>query len=113
MRRCSVGSKGRSPPSTRSSPAALSRGTTLLNIQVGNRQRILLDELPAGLDLIAHEGGENVVGRLGVFDAHFDQATSRWVDGGLPQLFRIHFAQAFVALQALTFASLVEQPTDG
>ncbi len=37
-----------------------------LNIQIPHLQRVLLDELAAGLDLLAHQDGENLLCGVGV-----------------------------------------------
>ena len=57
-----------------------------LNIQIRHCQRILLDELATWLHLIAHQGGENVVGSLSIFDSHAHQPPSLRIDGRVPKL---------------------------
>jgi len=41
-----------------------------LNIQIAHLQRVLFDELAAGLDLLAHEDGEDLFGGVGVLEGH-------------------------------------------
>src|SRR6476619_1747598 len=40
------------------------------DVEVGDLQRVVLDELATRLDHVAHERREDLVGRDGVFDAH-------------------------------------------
>ena len=64
---------------------------------------MLLDELAAGFDLVAHEDAEEVVGAADVFHADLQQRAVGGVEGGFAELFGVHFAEAFEAgdLQAL------------
>src|SRR5256885_4085489 len=80
------------------------------DVEVGDRQSVLLDELAARLDLITHEGREDIVGGHRVLDLHLHEPSCLRIDGRLPQLLRVHLSQALVALDGLTLASLVEQP---
>ena len=43
---------------------------TRLDVQVGHRQGVRLDERTAGLNDIAHQGAEHLIGRDGIFDGH-------------------------------------------
>ena len=56
---------------------------------------MLLDEVAAGLDFVAHEDAEHVVGGAGVLHGHFDKGAVGRVERGFAQLFGVHFAQAF------------------
>src|SRR6266513_731271 len=80
------------------------------DVEVGDRQSVLLDELAARLDLVPHEGREDIVGGHRVLDPHLHEPSCFRIDGRLPQLLRVHLAQALVALDGLTLACLVEQP---
>src|ERR1039458_9679147 len=83
------------------------------DVEIHDRECILLDELSPRLDLIAHQRGEDLVGGHGVLDPHLHEPSRLRVDRGLPKLLGIHLAQALVALYRLTFAGLVEQPDHG
>src|ERR1700754_3544100 len=83
-----------------------------LNIEVRNGQRVLLDELATRLDLIAHQRGEDVVRGERVLDAHLDQPARRRGDRRVPELFGIHLAETFVALDQLPTTGLLQQPLD-
>src|SRR5690349_4700859 len=89
--------------STRESRPVLRRAafTTFLarlNIEVADVQRVRLDELSARLDLVAHEGREDVVRLVGVLDLHLQERAALGIHGRLPELARIHLAEALVAL---------------
>src|SRR5258708_453555 len=62
-------------------------------------ERIVLDEFAARLDDIAHQFGEDVVGLVDLLDLDLQQRALVGVARGLPELIRIHLAEAFVALQ--------------
>src|SRR2546430_14708240 len=80
------------------------------DVEFGDRQSVLLDELAAWLDRTTHEGREDSVGGPRVLDLHLHEPSCLRIDGRLPQLLRVHLPQALVALDGLTLASLVEQP---
>src|SRR5262249_40197798 len=90
---------------------AVIRGKTVSNVEIGDGERVLLDELAARLDLIAHQRREDIVRRNGVFDLHLHETATRRIDGGLPELPGVHFTEAFVALDRLALARLVEEPS--
>src|SRR5213594_3043844 len=70
-----------------------------LNIQVGDVQRVLLDELPARLDGVAHEHREHRVGADGILHRDLEERARLGVHRGVRELFRVHFAEAFVPLK--------------
>ena len=43
------------------------------HVQIGHTQRVVLDELAARLDLVAHEHGENLAGADRILDLHLQQ----------------------------------------
>ena len=46
---------------------------------------------------------------MGVLEVHFEHGAGRWIHGGFPELFGVHFAEALVALDAdVVAADLVE-----
>src|SRR3989304_1981870 len=59
------------------------------DIQVGDLQRIVFDEVTTRFDHIAHQGAEDLVGSDRILDAHLQQATGLRVHRGIPQLLRI------------------------
>jgi hypothetical protein len=67
----------------------------------------------ARFDFFAHQGGEDLVGGDGVVDLHAQQAAHGRVHGGFPELFGVHFAQAFVALLGEAAFHVGEHPADG
>src|SRR4051812_14739081 len=79
-----------------------------LNVEIHYRQRVLLNELTSRLDLIAHQRRENIVRRHSVLNPHLHEPPTRRINGGLPELARIHLAQPLVALDRLPLARLVE-----
>ena len=73
------------------------------NIQIPHIQRIVFDELPPGLDLIAHQRREHQI-RLGVIlGADLQQRADGRVHRGRPQLVRVHLAQPFVTVDGDAF----------
>src|SRR5579859_3566219 len=63
-----------------------------------------LDEPAAWRNLIAHQHVEDLVGFYGFFDADLQDGTVRGVHGGVPECFRVHLAQTFVAAHLWLFA---------
>src|SRR5690606_4325559 len=80
------------------------------DIEVGHLQRVVLDELAARFDHVAHQRAEDLGGGDGVLDPHAQQAAGIRVDRGFPQLLGGHFAQALEALDLATLLGLVHQP---
>src|SRR5262245_11935098 len=70
-----------------------------LDVQVHDVQRVLLDEIAAGFDGIAHEDGEHLVGADGIFHGDLEERARLRVHRRLPELLRIHLAEALVALE--------------
>src|SRR4051812_33327180 len=56
-----------------------------LNIEVLDAERVVLDELAARLDFVAHQHAEQLFGLHGVVYAHLQQHARVGVHGGLPQ----------------------------
>ena len=63
-----------------------------LNVDIPRVQRVGLDELPARLDLVAHQRGEDLVGADGVLDLHAQHAAHGGIHRRLPQLPRVHLS---------------------
>src|ERR1022692_982402 len=83
-----------------------------LYVEIRYVQRVLLDEFAPRFDRIAHQRRKDVIGRHGIFDAHLHQTPALRIDRRIPELARVHLAQALVALDALTLLGLIEQPVD-
>ena len=63
------------------------------------------DEKPPRFDAVAHERVENLIRLDHVIQFHLQEAPRLGIHRGFPELLRIHFAQAFVALDVGAFAS--------
>ena len=74
--------------------------------------RVIDDVLPAGVHLIAHEDGDDLVLPGGVLQCDAHQAAVLRVHGGFPQLLGVHFAQALIALDGVVLFAL-GQPAQG
>ena len=70
----------------------------LSDVKVLHVQGVVLDELPARLDLVAHEQGEHLLGLDRVGQSDRAAASLLGVHGGLEELLGIHFAQALEPL---------------
>src|SRR5262249_61637561 len=68
------------------------------DVEVPHVERVLLDELPSRLDLVSHQGGEDLVGLVRVLDLHLEQCARLGIHGRLPELRRVHLAETLVAL---------------
>src|SRR5215468_10031183 len=85
-------------PSYARERVARARRIPVSDVQVLHERGVLLDELAARLDHLAHERGEHEL-RLGlVLELHLEQSARLRIHGRAPQLFGVHFAQALVAL---------------
>src|SRR5258706_5448381 len=73
-------------------------------------QGVLLDEQPPGLDVVAHQLGEDFVGGDPVFDLHFEQPPGLRIHRGLPKLLRVHLSETLVALDRRAAFDFSQQP---
>ena len=79
------------------------------DIEVAHELGVLLDELAARLDLVAHEDREELIGFLGILHLDAQHRAALGIHGRFPELLRIHLAKAFVALDGNAVAAdLVE-----
>ena len=62
---------------------------------------VLLDELTAWGNLVAHQHGEGSISFEGVLDGDLAQCSVLGIHGRSPQLFRVHFTQTFVSLNVV------------
>src|ERR1700760_4031079 len=67
------------------------------HVDVG-AERIVLDELAARFNHVAHQLGEDVVGLVNLLDLHLQQRARIDIERGFPELLRIHLAESFVEL---------------
>ena len=74
-----------------------------LDIEVFCREGVFFNKLAPGFYLIAHKNGKDVVCLYGIFDANLEKDSGLRIHRGFPKLFRIHFTEAFVSLNILTF----------
>src|SRR5687768_15688718 len=82
-----------------------------LDVEVSDIKGIGLDEVSSRLDFFAHQDVEDLIGRIEILDTDLQQAPRLGIHGGLPELLRIHLAEAFVPLDAETlFGNLVYAP---
>lgn len=61
-----------------------------LYIEICGIQRIVFDKLPPWFHLISHQGGENFIGRNGIFNLHLQQASGLGIESGFPELIGVH-----------------------
>src|SRR6202022_4933551 len=87
---------GRGEKDERAGPRG--RSESVSHVEVGDGERVCLDKVAARLDEIAHQGRESLLGRVGVADLDLKQTPDLRIECGLPQLLRVHLAQALVAL---------------
>ena len=76
-----------------------------LNVEIDHFQRVVLDEIAARFDDIAHQGREHVLGLIAVFDPYLQQRPYIGIERRLPELFGIHFPQPLVTLNTDTLAA--------
>src|SRR5690606_39818502 len=55
-------------------------GVAASDIEVGDVQRVVLDELAARLDDVAHQAGEDLVGHVGILDLDLQQGAVLGID---------------------------------
>src|SRR6185437_7371409 len=76
-----------------SARSARSADRSTSDVQEAHVLRVLLDEVPAGLDVLTHQGGERLVGRCRVIHGDLPQGAGLRVHRGLPQLLIAHLAE--------------------
>ena len=71
----------------------------LLHVEVFHVEGVVLDELAAGFDDVAHEDGEHAVGFDHVFlvHLHLEEPAGGRIHGGVEELGGVHFAEALEA----------------
>jgi len=80
----------------------------ILNVQIGDLERIFLNEIAARLDIVPHQSFEDVAGSIRLGHTHLQQGAHILVEGRFPKLVRVHFTQTLIALGRHTFASDLE-----
>ena len=78
------------------------------DVEVGDVERVFLDEFAARFDDIAHQPGEDRVGRVGFAFVDPQERAGNGVERRFPQLLGVHFAKALVALDAQPLAPGIE-----
>lgn len=81
----------------------------VLDIQVGDFQCVVFDEVMVWFDYIVYQGVEDLVGGDCVFDVYLQQVMGIWIDCGVLQLFWIYFVQVFEVLDLVVFFGFVQQ----
>src|SRR5262245_2667586 len=81
------------PPMKPFAPVRKMRIATSLDIQVGDAQRVGLDEVAPRLDEVAHQLGEDQVGVRAFLDLDLEQRAHIGVERRFPELLRVHLAQ--------------------
>src|SRR4029079_5072893 len=74
------------------------RACERLDIEVLDVEGVVLDELAARLDLVAHERGENQGGRGVILGPDLEQRALGRIHRGFPQRVGVHLAEALVAV---------------
>src|SRR6478736_1424409 len=69
-----------------------------LDVKILDVERIVFDELPARLDLIAHQRGEHQVRFRVIFGLHLEQRPLLGLHRRRPELIGVHLAEALVAV---------------
>ena len=67
------------------------------DVEVLDFERMFADEVSPLLDVTAHKNAKEPVGFAGVFEFYLQQCPCLGVHGSLPELVRVHFAEAFEA----------------
>src|SRR5690349_301293 len=76
------------------------------DVEVLHVQGVVLDELAAGRDLVAHEEGEEGVGLGGVADVHLEEPAVVGVHRRFVELLGVHFPETLVALDGKALAAV-------
>src|SRR6266478_5922246 len=105
---CIVGAAVTWPKAATAYSSVARKAKSALDIEIGHLQRIVLDEVAARLDHVAHQGREDLVGFVGMVDLDLQEHARLGIARGLPQLVRIHLAQALVALDRDALAAGLE-----
>ena len=83
-----------------------------LHVEIAHFQRVGLDEVSSGLDLVAHQNGEDFVDPWHIFQFNLQQRPDFWIHRRFPELIRIHFAKTFVTLDTEPVLALIEDRLD-
>lgn len=73
-------------------PSTACRSGGGLNVEIFDIKRVTLDKLTPRLDLIAHQGGKDLVRTHGILDGHPQKSTGLGIHRRVPELIRIHLA---------------------
>src|SRR3546814_3179364 len=75
-----------------------------LDVEIGDRQRIFLNELAARLHHIAHQLGENLVRQIGLTDLHLQHRAVRLIERGFPKLRSEEHTSELQSLMRISYA---------
>src|SRR5699024_1511716 len=89
------------PYKSKKSSVDICGGWDRLDIQEAHVLGVLLDEVTSGLDVLAHQHGENLIRSCGVIHGDLAQGAVLGIHGGVPQFRVVHLAQTLVALDAV------------
>src|SRR5687768_4573786 len=96
------GGPGRLPGPTR-------RGYVRSHVEVLHLERVVLDELAADFDVLAHQDAEEPLGLAGLVERDLQQHAAGRVERRVPQLLAVHLAQP---LEPLDLDALLAQRVD-
>src|SRR4029079_12278703 len=87
---------------------AARRTMASLDIEIRHLESIVLNEVAARLDDVAHQGREDLVRLVGMVDLDLKERPRLGIERGLPKLVAVHLAQALVALDGEALAAGLE-----
>src|SRR6266480_4893553 len=70
-----------------------------LDIEIGDVERVFLDEIAARLDRVAHEDREHLIGAHSVLHRDLEQRPRLRVHRRVRELLRVHLAEPLVSLE--------------
>ena len=78
-------------------------GLIRLDILVHNVKRIIMNKVFSRLDHVSHQGSKSLVGVVHMLDLNLQQRACFRIQSRFPELFGVHFAKPFVALNGNAF----------
>ena len=79
-----------------------------LDVQILHIERVVFDELSAGLYVFAHERRKDRLALGYVFEPYLQKSTALRIHSRFPQLLCRHFSQALVALDDVFLAAFIQ-----
>src|SRR3954463_2154759 len=99
--RCMVAATSWPPAGSRRELASGGGQGGLSDVEEADVLRVAGDEAAAGVDVLAHQDAEQLVGGRGVLEGYLQQDPGLRVHRGLPQLGRVHLAEALEPLDGV------------